>query len=216
MLKLFNVFAIVLITLGCQKEISNETQLSAPIITTSPVTAINRNSALSGGIITSDGGDSIIQRGVCWDTLHNPIRTNSHTSDGVGIGTFVSSLTGLLPTTTYYIRAYAVNSVGTAYGNEFSFTTSISIVNLPTLTTTPINELFSTTAKSGGTITADGGAAVIVRGVCWSTTANPTIALSTKTSDGRVCCGAPANTTYDYCCSAVGSDSTSTFSCSRK
>ncbi|HMU59994.1 MAG TPA: hypothetical protein PKD42_17100 [Chitinophagaceae bacterium] len=184
MKNIFTLFMSTVFVLGCQKEISNQRTLALPIITTAPSSAINSNSALSGGNITSDGGDSVTQRGICWDTVHNPIITNSHTSNGTGIGTFVSPINGLQPATKYYIRAYATNSVGTAYGNEESFTTSTSVVTLPTLTTTPISELFSTTAKGGGTITADGGAAVTVRGVCWSTTANPTVTLSTKTTDG--------------------------------
>jgi hypothetical protein len=62
-------------------------------------------------------------RGVCWNTTSSPTTADSHTTDGTGTGTFISYLTGLTPNTLYYIRAYATNSVGTAYGNEVSFTT---------------------------------------------------------------------------------------------
>ena len=66
-------------------------------------------------------------RGICWDTLHNPTISNSHTIDGSGIGMFTSYMTGLKPNTTYYVRAYATNSEGTAYGNEVTFTTIANI-----------------------------------------------------------------------------------------
>jgi uncharacterized protein (TIGR02145 family) len=150
------------------------------VLTTTAVTAITLTTATSGGNITSDGGASVTARGVCWATTTGPTTTDSKTSDATGIGSFISNLTGLLSGTTYYIRAYATNSAGTAYGNELSFTTSALVV--PTLTTTAITAITLTTASSGGNITADGGAAVTARGVCWATTLNPTIADS-KTSD---------------------------------
>lgn len=94
-----------------------------PSLTTTAIGTITYNSSTSGGIITSDGGASITARGVCWSTSTAPTTANSKTTDGSGIGSFASSLTGLAANTTYYVRAYATNSVGTAYGNELSFTT---------------------------------------------------------------------------------------------
>jgi len=79
---------------------------------------------VSGGTITGDGGATVTARGVCWSINQNPTISNNKTSDGNGIGTFNSSLTNLAPSTTYYLRAYATNSVGTAYGPELSFKTS--------------------------------------------------------------------------------------------
>ncbi|MCX6253694.1 MAG: DUF1566 domain-containing protein [Bacteroidia bacterium] len=153
---------------------------SVPTITTTALSSISTTTATSGGNITNDGGASVTARGVCWSTSSNPVATGSHTSDGQGTGSFVSSLTGLTAGTTYYVRAYATNSAGTAYGDELIFTTS-SVV--PTLTTTPITEITQTTATSGGNITNDGGASVTARGVCWNTSASPTI-TNNKTSDG--------------------------------
>jgi uncharacterized protein (TIGR02145 family) len=98
------------------------------------------------------------------------------------MGPFTSSLTQLTPGTNYYVRAYATNSEGTSYGNEVTF--SSNPVLLATLTTTTPSTITQTTAVSGGNITLDGGGAITARGVCWSTIANPTIALTTKTSDG--------------------------------
>jgi uncharacterized protein (TIGR02145 family) len=142
-------------------------------VTTTALTSINLTTAVSGGNITVDGGGAVSARGVCWATTANPIATGSHTTDGTGTGSFVSNLTLLAAGTTYHVRAYATNSAGTAYGNDLSFTTSPA--SLPTLTTAAITSNDVTTAVSGGNITADGGAGVTVRGVCWSTIATPTI-----------------------------------------
>ena len=150
-------------------------------LTTSEAKAITVTTANSGGNITSSGGADITARGVAWSTSSNPVISGSHTTDGTGAGSFASSLTGLTPNTFYHIRAYATNSVGTAYGNEVSFTTSEVVV--PTLSTTAASGILLTAATTGGNITADGGGAVTARGVCWATAVNPTTAES-KTSDG--------------------------------
>lgn len=94
-----------------------------PTLSTITISSIMKNTASSGGNITSDGGASVTARGVCWSTSSNPTLANSYTNDGSGTGSFTSSITGLSPNTLYYVRAYATNSVGTAYGNEISFTT---------------------------------------------------------------------------------------------
>jgi uncharacterized protein (TIGR02145 family) len=95
----------------------------APTITTTVASAIASTTATSGGNITSDGGSAVTVRGVCWGTASNPTTTNSKTTDGTGVGSFASSLTGLTENTTYYVRAYATNSSGTGYGNEVTFKT---------------------------------------------------------------------------------------------
>ena len=163
------------------KEISFSTlSPSVPTLTTTAVTSITTTTASSGGNITSDGGASVTVRGVCWNTITAPTISNSKTSDGTGTGTFTSNLTGLIPGTIYYVRAYATNSVGTAYGDEVTFTTTAVI---PTISTTDITSITQTTASSGGNITRDGGASVTARGVCWNTATGPTTANS-KTTDG--------------------------------
>ena len=172
---------------------------SAPSLTTSPVISISTNTASCGGDITSDGGAPVTARGVCWSTSSSPLISDNKTTDASGIGNFTSSLTGLLPGTTYYVRAYATNGAGTSYGNEFSFATS---AELPTLTTTSASEITDKTVNSGGNITSDGGASVTARGVCWSTFANPTIddntILNGTGSDSFVShiSGLTSNTTY--------------------
>ena len=93
-------------------------------LTSTTVSSVTSNTASSGGNISDDGGATITARGVCYGTSSSPTIANSITNDGTGTGIFSSSLTGLKDSTTYYVRAYATNSVGTAYGAEFSFTTT--------------------------------------------------------------------------------------------
>lgn len=93
-------------------------------LTTKAVSEITESSAISGGNVTANGGAEVIARGVCWSTNQNPTINDKYTSDGKGEGIFSSEITGLEAETTYYVRAYAINSEGTAYGNEESFSTS--------------------------------------------------------------------------------------------
>jgi len=153
-------------------------------LTTSSLSLIAQNTASCGGNITTDGGTTVTSRGVCWSTSNSsPTISNTKTVDGSGIGTFSSALTGLLPGATYYIRAYATNSVGTAYGSARTFVTSSATI--PTgINTTSISSITQTTTTSGGTITSNGGAAITSKGVCWSsTTSTPTI-FNSKTNNG--------------------------------
>jgi uncharacterized protein (TIGR02145 family) len=157
------------------------TDANLPDIITTAAYNIARTSATSGGNITSNGGSTVTVSGVCWSTSHNPSLGGSHTSDGTGSGSFASTISDLSPNTLYYIRAYAINSVGIRYGNEQSFTTNP--LGTPTVTTTAISSVTASTATSGGNITDDGGAPISARGICWATTASPTIG-NDKTSDG--------------------------------
>jgi hypothetical protein len=149
-------------------------------VTTVAATSITANSAVLGGSITTDGGAAITERGICWATTANPTTAANKLAIGTGSGTFSNTIPGLSPSTTYYFRAYAINSLGTAYGNEV---TATMLSALPTLTTTVVSAITPTTATSGGNITYEGISSVTARGVCWSTTQNPTTANS-KTTDG--------------------------------
>ena len=100
-------------------------------ISTSPISAIGETYAVSGGTITNDGGTLITQRGVCYSTSPSPTTASATIISGSGIGVFSSNLNGLTPNTTYYVRAYAINSAGTAYGNEVIFSTTSGIVTMP-------------------------------------------------------------------------------------
>lgn len=152
-------------------------------LTTTDITEITQTTAVSGGNITSDGGAPVTMRGVCWGTNESPTVNDSKTEDGNGSGVFTSNITGLAPNTTYYVRAYSINSTSTSYGQVKSFTTLEEAV-APTVTTAEVTEINRTTAVSGGNVTDDGGDVVTARGVCWSTNENPTITDS-KTTDGE-------------------------------
>lgn len=153
----------------------------SPSLTTTTISNITATTASSGGNVTSSGSTSVTARGVCWSTTNNPTISNSKTSNGTGEGIFTSSLSGLSPSTTYYVRAYATNSSGTAYGNVNTFTTSAATI--PAVTTTTANSITTSSAIAGGSISSPGSSSVIARGVCWSTAVNPTI-VDSKTTDG--------------------------------
>ena len=96
---------------------------TVPIVTTAfPSPAVT--DATSGGEVVSDGGSAVTARGVVWSQTPNPtIQTGTVVNSGTGVGIFVSSIVGLQPMTTYYVKAFATNSVGTSYGMEEMFTT---------------------------------------------------------------------------------------------
>ncbi len=192
------------------------TSATIPVVSTAIATFITQTTAISGGSITNESGAAVTSRGVCWsNTTTSPTILNSKTTDGTGLGTFTSSLTGLSANTTYYVRAYATNSVGTAYGLAISVRTLSATI--PTgVTTNTISSITQTTATGGGNSTNDGGATITSKGVCWSnTTSSPTIANS-KTVDGSgigsftsSLSGLTANTTYYVRAYATNSAGTS-------
>ena len=157
---------------GEQMSFTTVKHIDLPEVTTVEPTEIATTSAKTGGNVTSDGGGEITAKGVCWSTSQNPTLSDSFSTDGIGLGEYLSIINGLTINTTYYVRAYATNEAGTAYGEEFSFTT---LCDLPTIITTAITNVEITTAKGGGNVTADGGAEVTARGLCWATHLEPTI-----------------------------------------
>ena len=138
------------------------TAADRPIITTTAPSTITMTAASSGGNVTSDGGATVSARGVCWATTVDPVATGNHTTDGTGTGVFTSSITGLTASTLYHVRAYATNSLGTAYGSDLQFSSS----DLPTLSVTPSNQnvtsvagitAFTVTSNSSWTTGSDRG-----------------------------------------------------------
>jgi len=166
--------------ISCTEESQNATpiQNSLPTVLTSEVKAISDIDAISGGNVTSDAGFSVTQRGVCWSKNASPTINDSKTINGQGGGIFESKIESLTPNTTYFIRAYATNSNGTAYGISFTFTTKQELQ----IATKPLTNITAKNATSGGTIIAN-GKSIIERGVCYSKLANPTYSDS-KTEDG--------------------------------
>ncbi|MTK52680.1 MAG: hypothetical protein F8N35_04370 [Paludibacter sp.] len=134
----------------------------------------------AGGKITNDGGAGITEKGVCWSSTNSsPTIADSHSSDGSGSGDFTSTLTGLVATKMYYIRAYAKNSAGISYGN-------ITTPALPSVTTgdVTLSGTDISMATGGGNVTNEGGLEVSARGICWSSsTSAPTITNSSFTKD---------------------------------
>jgi len=171
----------VLLSIGYVAILQSCKKKELPEVATAAVSGITQTSAISGGNIINNGGSEVTARGVCWETSTGPTVAGLHTSDGNGNGTFTSNITGLIPSTDYYIRAYATNSAGTAYGNEYLFTTSPVVA--PTLTTIDASSITTTTAITGGIITSAGGGAISTRGVCWGKSLNPTI-WDSHTSNG--------------------------------
>jgi parallel beta-helix repeat protein len=108
---------------GSDLSFTTPNKATIPTVTTLAVSEIMASGVVSGGNVSLDGGDSITDRGVCWGISANPTFLGSHTSDGTGTGAFTSTLSGLSGGTTYHLRAYAVNSMGTAYGSNVAFRT---------------------------------------------------------------------------------------------
>ena len=163
------------------EQISFKTEATIATITTTQATNISYTSATIGGNVTNDGGASVTERGICYSTSANPTTANTKVANGTGTGSFTCNLTDLQDGTTYYVRAYAVNSIGTAYGDEVSFTTNTTTI--PTITTAQATNISYTSARVGGHIIDNGGIAVTESGVVYSTNQSPT------TEDSKVVIG---------------------------
>ena len=157
-------------------------KLSVPTVTTTSPANIAYTSATVGGNVTSDGAGTVSERGVCYSTSANPTTSDNVEKSGSGVGNYTVDLYGLSDGTTYYVRAYAINEKGTSYGEELSFQTYA--FGKPTVTTTTPTNITYTSAVVGGNVTADGGATVTERGICYSSsTSTPTISDNVESSD---------------------------------
>ena len=136
------------------------------------MTEISGTKAVSGGTVSGDEGAVVTRRGVCWSQSENPTVSDASTSDGEGLGSFRSELTGLQEGAVYHVRAYAVSGNETIYGNAVSFKAE-SLV--PTVTTSVIDDISYRSATGGGTVESPGASEVTAVGICWSTEENPTI-----------------------------------------
>ena len=126
----FLLILISIVFFSCSKENNpDNTIASLPTISTLPINSITATTASGGGNVVSDGGAAVTARGICWSISHDPVIGGDHSSDGSGTGPFSSAVTGLDSATAYYVRAYATNSVGTAYGNEVTLTTATPPIN---------------------------------------------------------------------------------------
>lgn len=163
------VFLSSIVLSGCEKK-------EKPVVETMPATNITNTSVIVGGRVTSDGGEVVASRGICWSKNINPSVNNSKTIEGSGLGEYFSSLENLDPGTVYFIKAYAKNSEGTAYGSELSFRTLgeipsasltessgitdssahlVATIN-PNYVSTSVFFEFGTTPNYGSSVTASG------------------------------------------------------------
>lgn len=124
-------------------------------VSTTVVTSVTGNSAVSGGEIICEESSSVTGKGVCWSTVSNPTLSDAHTSDGTGPEAFVSYISGLSASTTYYVRAYANNTEGTVYGDNLQFTTTCGTASLPfteNFNETTFPDCWSTSVTGSGVI----------------------------------------------------------------
>lgn len=159
------------------------TTYKQPVISTDSVTNITQTLAFGWGTVTDEGGTVVTQRGICFSTQPYPTIQDSVVTSGNGAGSFSSTLSGLLTDHQYYIRAFAINSVGISYGDNLTFNTLPPAV-LPEVITDTVSNITNLTATSGGTVTFDGYSPVNVRGICWSLLPNPDTSAR-KTLDGQ-------------------------------
>lgn len=148
------------------------TGIDLPTVTTSAVTNITSSSATCGGNVTADGGSYVTERGICWGTSNLPTIDGSHQAMGQGNGTFTCNMSNLELNSVYYVRAYATNNRGTAYGEQKQFTTTSG---LPTVTINTVTNITATSATCGGNVSNNGGFAVTDKGLVWSTSQYPTL-----------------------------------------
>ena len=156
------------------------TKATAPTVTTMQATDITYDAATIGGNVTRDNGATVTERGVCWNTTGNPTIEDNKETSGTGTGSFTATLSSLSDGTTFYARAYAINNEGTSYGDEITFTTMKIMV--PSVSTLQATNILIDVATIDGDVTADNGASVTERGICWATTLNPTIADNKEVS----------------------------------
>ncbi len=162
----------------------NSNTIYLPTIVTVAMSAIQYTAATSGGDIDNTAiGLSVTAKGLCWSTSPNPTVNNSQLTTGnTSAADYALTMNNLTPNTTYYVRAFYQSGVNYMYGNEISFTTLA--MTLPTVTTTEPSGITTTSANIGGIVTDNGGSTIISKGVCWSTTTNPTIASSVAMGTG--------------------------------
>lgn len=159
---------------------SCEKKTELPVVVTSEITDITQFNAISGGTVTDDGGADVTDSGICWSTDEEPTVEDNKISCCAGKGSYIIRIKPLNAGTKYYVRAYATNSEGTAYGDQLTLVTEGKSV--PGIITNMVSGIDLATALSGGIIYESGGTQITSLGVCWSKNPSPTI-NDNKTSD---------------------------------
>ena len=141
------------------------------ILTTVPI--VKANTITIGGNITSDGGLSIKERGICYSkTNTEPTLSDCFEAQGTGMGQYSVTISGLTENTVYYMRAYAKNSNGTYMGNVITAKTLYGDV---TVLTSDVTNITANSAVSGVSVIDLGGATLQSCGICWGTSSTPTL-----------------------------------------
>lgn len=166
----FSLFILI----GCKK--SNEDEKSLPEVSTEVTTDVTTSTATVSGNISDEGNPKYTECGVCYSLSAKPtVDDTKKTASKTGLGSFTVDITSLNLNTKYYIKAYAINSQGIAYGEELSFTTKNNIA-FPSITTqSTVTNITNSTADVGGNIRDLGNPAYSERGICYATSPNPTI-----------------------------------------
>ena len=168
------VSGLVLLT-GCKEEPVQTRE--TPLISEVSVKEITVSSILVTGVVLTEGSSPVVKRGFTWSWEPGPLDSDGRIELGAGAGSFTGRITGLLPDTEYYVRAYASNPELTYYGEAIIIKT-LSTATEPTVVTRSPEEVTYSSVVSGGEITDIGGGEITERGVCWSTEPQPTIAHS--------------------------------------
>jgi hypothetical protein len=188
---------------GYGEDMTFTTEDGTPTVITSSVTTITATTAKGGGNVTSSGAGYVNERGICWSKSHGFDLSNciGHRANGGGEGSFTVDMDNLETNQTYYVKAYATNDYGTAYGDEVSF---IPTDGLPIVTMDSVRDVSQISAKGYGTVIYQGTSDVTERGICWGTSDNPTLDdclghAHTGTGTGSFACvmeGLEPNSTY--------------------
>ena len=142
-------------------------------LSTDTVKNIGITNALMGGEITYDGGKVVTERGLCFSQTKSPTIKDLKIPVGDGEGKFAIVASQLKENTLYYVRAFAINSIGIAYGNERNFTTLD--YRLVKLKTNPASDIGMFLATLHGEVFDDGGGHIMERGFLMSLSPNPSL-----------------------------------------
>ncbi|MRS02142.1 hypothetical protein EG832_02755 [bacterium] len=180
----FLVFASLIIGIGvlngCKKE---PDPVFLPTVATSSVSHITSQSVIVEGLITADGGAEVTACGFCWSTRQEPTINDNKTFAGTGTGDFVSLITGLTPDTDYYVRSYATNSAGTAYGKEIAFSSLDFSSDVDVFTSDIVSYSSTSAVVSGNVLNGQTWSELAGSGVCWNTSGDPTTADNKTMND---------------------------------
>lgn len=150
-----------------------KTNSDMPTVRTLSVNLVDRTTLKVKGIVDTDGGSEITERGICWNKSGNPHIGDGHVKhDANTLGEYTCQIRNLEFNTTYFVRAYAKNASGITYATEVLQCTT-NDMEYPVVETHPVSNITTVSAICGGSITDEGSSPVIERGVCWSTDHNP-------------------------------------------